>query len=140
MSKIFSWMHVYHENTLHENLRCREIREELERRCSMHGYHIYQTIWDTVVGETLECRRQPLNEHNRYALAVIKDDMIIGYLPRKVSRLCSLFLGRGGCIMCTITGRKHYSADLPQGGLEVPCVLLFRAPSKEIQKLKSFMK
>ena len=101
----------------------------------MRGYHVYQTIWDAVVGETLECRRQPLNEHNRYAVAVIKDDVIIGHLPRKVSRLCSLEVDA-----LYITGRKHYSADLPQGGLEVPCLLLFRAPSKEIQKLKSFMK
>ena len=57
----------------------------------MRGYHVYQTIWDAVVGGTLECRRQPLNEHDTYAVAVIKDDMIIGHLPRKVSRLCSLF-------------------------------------------------
>ena len=70
--------------------RNKDTMEEFERRCSVRGYHVYQTIWDAVVGETLECRRQPLNEHNRYAVAVIKDDVIIGHLPRKVSRLCSL--------------------------------------------------
>jgi len=63
--------------------------------------------------------------HNdRYAVAVKKDEMIIGQLPRKISHVCSLFLRRGGCTSCTVTGTKRYSADLPQGGLEIPCLLL----------------
>ena len=45
-------------------------------------------IWDAVVGESA---REPLNEHNRYLVAVKKDGVIIGHLPRKVSRFCSLF-------------------------------------------------
>ena len=114
--------------------------EEFEHRCSVRGYHIYLTIWDAVVGEMLECAREPLNEHDRYAVAVKKDGNIIGHLPRNISRCCSLFLRRGGCIICTITGRRQYSADLPQGGLEVPCLLLFRAPLKEIQKLKEVLR
>jgi len=47
-----------------------------------------------------------------------KDGIIIGHLPRKVLRLCSLFLRRGGCISCVVTGRRQYLADLLQGGLE----------------------
>jgi len=88
---------------------------------------------------TIQCAREPLNEHDRYSVAVKKDGIIIGHLPRKVSRLFSLFLRRGGCISCTVTGRRQYSADLPQGGLEVLCILLFRASSKEMKKLKTFL-
>ena len=37
--------------------------------------------------------------------------------------------------MCSISGRRRHSTDLPQGGLEVPCRLLFRGEAKEIKKL-----
>ena len=45
------------------------------------------------------------------------------------------FLRRGGTISCEITGQRKYSRDLPQGGLEVPCVLTFKGDEKEIKKL-----
>lgn len=37
---------------------------------------------------------------------------------------------------CQVTGPRRFSADLPQGGLEVPCSLLFIGVEKEIQKVK----
>jgi hypothetical protein len=42
---------------------------------------------------------------------------------------------RGGTIGCLVNGRRKYSADLPQGGMEIPCVLLFRGQPKEMKKL-----
>jgi len=109
--------------------------DEFEWSNCVYGYHVYCAIWNAVIGETLDCKREPLNEHDRYAVAVIKDDVVVGHLPRTISRPCSLFLNRGGQIICTVTGSKRYSADIPQGGLEVPCKLLFKALPKEIQKL-----
>ena len=41
--------------------------------------------------------------------------MIIGHLPRKLSRVCSLFLRRGGVISCAVTGGHRYSGD-PHSG------------------------
>jgi len=38
-----------------------------------------------------------------------------------------------------VTSGRRYSVELPQGGLEVPCSLLFKAMPKEIQKLKKVM-
>ena len=34
-----------------------------------------------------------------------------------------------------MTGRRKYSTDLPQGGVEIPCLLLFEGEAKEIKKL-----
>ena len=45
-----------------------------------------------------------------------------------------------GTIEGTVTGRREYSADLPQGGLEIPCSLVFKAIPKEILKLKKMWK
>ena len=33
-----------------------------------------------------------MNESDRYAVAVIEDDSIVGHIPRKISHVCSLFL------------------------------------------------
>ena len=65
----------------------------------MRGYHIYQTIWDAVVGETLECRRQPLNEHDRYAVAVTKDDVIIGHRLLSLRPVSLTLLAPRSCIV-----------------------------------------
>ena len=58
--------------------------------------------------------------------------MIVGHVPRALSAVCCLFLGKGGTIFCEVTGRRRFSADLPQGGLEVPCTLIFTGAGKYI--------
>ena len=115
---------------------------EYERDCCVRGYHVYQEIWEAAVGEMLACERQPRNAADRYAVSVKKDGTIIGHLPRKVSRVCSLFLRRGGMIRCTVTGRRRYSGDLPQGGLEIPCILAFynTTKPKELAIVKRLLK
>ena len=102
---------------------------------SATGYHVYRTIWDAAIGEDLVCEREPSNEHNRYAIAIKKDGVIIGYLPQKISRLCTLFLWRGSSIACHVAGPRRYSADLSQGGLKISCVLRFEREAKEIVKI-----
>ena len=66
---------------------------------------MYKEIWEAAVGEELVCAREPHNSHDRYAVAVKREGVLIGHLPRKlhVSRLCSLFLRRGGAIFCVVT-------------------------------------
>ncbi len=89
--------------------------EELERVCCIRGYHVYKEVWEAAVGKTLMCEREPRNALDRYAVAVIKTETIIGHLPQKLSRVCSPFLRRGGTIDCTVTGTRRHSVDLPQG-------------------------
>ena len=50
----------------------------------------------------MECHREPTNATNRYAVAVTKAATIIGHLPRKFLKVCSLFLRRGGSIRSTV--------------------------------------
>ena len=57
-----------------------------------------------------------------------------------MSTACSLFIRRGGSIYCTITGRRQYSRDLPQGGMEVPCTFCFVGNGCKLKKLKKFFK
>ena len=44
-------------------------------------------------------------------------------------------------MVCRITGTRRYSVDLPQGGMEVPCILIFKSQSiKECNKTEQLIK
>ena len=64
--------------------------ETYERATRMHCFYVY-----VVNGEELMCEREPSNRRDRCAVAFINDDDIICYLPRNISRICSLFLQIG---------------------------------------------
>lgn len=81
----------------------------------------YCKIWTPYINNTLVCRRELGNLEDPYAVAVVKDDdIVVGHIPRKISMMCSMFLKKGQ-IICTVTGKRQYLADLPQGGMEIPC-------------------
>ena len=63
---------------------------------------------------------------------ICRRNTIVGHLPRQISTICHLFLRKGGIITCTISGRRQCSADLPQGGLEVPHQLVLIASDKKL--------
>ena len=44
----------------------------------------------------MSCVRESRNEHDRYAVDVVKDGMAVGHSPKAVSTISSLFLRRGG--------------------------------------------
>ena len=89
----------------------------------VRGYHCYQEIWNAIIGEELQTTREL---GDLYAVAVTRSRVTVGHLPRKISSACSLFLRCGGEISCIVTGTRRYSSDLEQGGLEIPCTLIFK--------------
>ena len=109
------------------------------------GYHQYKDVWENpVYGEELNCARDIGNSHDPMAVTVLKEidgaSVTVGHLPRRISALCSVFLRRGGTIRCIVNGHRRYSADLPQGGLEIPCFLCFTAKtSVEADKTKKLL-
>ena len=115
-----------------------DISFELES--CIRGHHIYKDVWTPVVHEELNCRREERNISDPYAVAIIKSGNIVGHVPRRISTACNLFIQKGGVIVCTVTGPRRYSSDLPQGGLEVPCRLSFRGDSKLITKLNRLLR
>ena len=93
------------------------------------------------MGEELTCQRERGNVVDRYAVAVEKaTGETVGHVPKKISRICSSFLQHGGTITAIVTGRRRYSSDLVQGGLEIPCNLRFYGEEKAILKIKKVMK
>ena len=114
-------------------------RFEFSVSSMVRGYHVYQDEWEAVLGEVLSCQREPGNRHDPYAVAAVSSGRTVGHVPRKISPICSIFIRRGGLITCMVTGNRRYSADLEQGGLEIPCLYSsFRVRVSKKRKRQSF--
>ena len=68
--------------------------EEFGRDCCIRGYHVYKETWRAAIGEELECDQEPGNSCDRYAVAVKRNGVVIGHLPRKISLVRTGF-GKG---------------------------------------------
>jgi len=113
--------------------------ETFEVESCIRGYHVFKSIWNATTGEELNCLRETTNTEDPYAVAVKRGSAVVDHVPRKISAACALFLRRKGTIRCTITGSRRFSADLPQGGLEVPCTLIFRGEPKDVAKMRKLV-
>ena len=115
--------------------------EEYEVDSCIRGYHVYQAFWEANIGDIFRCKRESHNARDRYVVAVVDDiDKTIGHVPHKISHICSLFLRRGGDIVCVVMGSRRYSHNLPQGGLKVPCKLIFSSNARISQNLRACSK
>ena len=112
---------------------------EFQLTSCVRGYHVYKAVWSPSVGEEFQCEREEGNSEDPYAVAIKHSGEVVGHVPRLMSAACSLFLRRLGTITCRIIGSRRYSADLPQGGLELPCCYIFRANATLVEKLKKLL-
>ena len=56
------------------------------------GYHIYKDRWAPVTGEMLKAVVEPKNKEDKFAVAITKDDCLVGHLPKeKTGRFEKLF-------------------------------------------------
>ena len=107
---------------------------------TIRGYHVYKDIWSSFIGEVLYCRRDVRNHHDTFAVAVCKGTTVVGHVPRKISAVCYVFLGKtGATITGTVTGSRRYSHDLPQGGMEIPWVMKFAGCKVMVNNAKSIL-
>ena len=86
-----------------------------EIEAMVKGYHIFKDVWSAVIDEEFPCKREDGNRFDPFAV-------VIGHVPRKISSVSSLYIRRGGKIHCRVTGSRRFSADLEQGGLDVPII------------------
>ena len=49
----------------------------------------------------------------------------MGHISRKIYKVSSVFIRLGSTIQGRVSGHRRYSADLVQGGLEIPCILTY---------------
>ena len=113
--------------------------------CVVRGFHVYRFYWDPVIGEKLTTQPDPDGRKfgDKHSVAVMKDGMTVGHLPKDISCLAKYFIVHRGTITCKETGNKKRSKML-HGGLEVPCTYEFaiegNAAAAIIQRLKDKLK
>ena len=105
------------------------------------GYHAYKEIWNPFVGDdTLICKLEESNEHNKNAVATVFDDCLLKRIVRHVPLYWSKltlnflqFLNHSICVVVT-DKRVNRGADL---GLEIPVDYFFYRDSRVIAWLKN---
>ena len=58
------------------------IVQEYEESSFVMGYHDYRKTWVPFVGEVLQCRMEPDNVVDKYAVAVIYKDRVVRHLMK----------------------------------------------------------
>ena len=64
--------------------------ESFEKECNIRGYHVYKEIWEAAIGEELDCRREPSNAIDRYAVAVMKSGRCCPFTEETVTHLLTV--------------------------------------------------
>ena len=61
------------------------------------GFHVYMDIWNPVIVEILKCKREPTNEVDKHAVAImcsgsLGKESVVGHIPHNISKFSSMFL------------------------------------------------
>ena len=73
-------------------------------------------------------------------MSVIKPGTgVVGHISRQIYTSCNMFMQSGGSVTFIVTSSHHYSVDVPQEGLEIPCQLRFKGNEKVINKIKPLL-
>ena len=91
---------------------------------AVRGFHVYRDIWRPYEEEVLMCGFEIGNLFDMFAIKVLRSsgsDMIIGHLPREISRPTKFLIDRGAIVTATVRSKNVRRSPLFQGGLEILC-------------------
>ena len=57
----------------------------------VRSHHLYKRIWTPRVGEQLQLKHEKDNSNDVRAVAIAKDGIIVGHLPRELARTVFCF-------------------------------------------------
>ena len=103
---------------------------------TVRGYHIYQAVWIPTIGEDFVSLHESGNAADSHAMGIFCNTtpgLLVGHLPKEISRYCHYFTIHDGKIRGEVTGPRQHCTE--KGGMEIPCLLTF---SGIIRTLKNF--
>ena len=94
----------------------------------IRGYHAYMESWTPVLNEELLLKREPTNDKDKNAIAVLNEEDMVGHVPFNLAPYISAFLRRDtNSGFAKVTGEKiNRGAGY---GSEIPCVYSLYGPS-----------
>ena len=101
------------------------------------GYHMYMDIWNPLIGMILKCKREPTNEVDKHAVAIMRSnslakESVVGHIPENVSKFSLMFL----MTLFTSIEVEVVGKNLNHGGghgLETPIKYCFYGLEKIVQ-------
>ena len=54
----------------------------------VRGFHVYKDIWTPVLIEVHPTQQEHGNPEDMYTVSILKDEIIVGNIPRNLSRTC----------------------------------------------------
>ena len=77
----------------------------------MRCHLVYKDEWTPFIGESLNCMREPQNVTDKNAVAVMKDDKVVGHVPISYSRWGNQFLQIPSSISSCKVTKKGYEIE-----------------------------
>ena len=97
---------------------------------AVRGFHYYRKFWKPKENEKLDCSHEEHNPFDWFAIkTVTSDGMIVGHLPRDISRIKKLFLNRGAEMEAELTSKHYQRSPLVKSGMEIVCLVRVRIPA-----------
>ena len=116
------------------------IEQTLSLSSYVRGYHDYKDLWTPHVGQTLATMAETTNPLDRFAVAVLLGDDMVGHLPKgklgQYAKTISFFLqadAKNSCAVVT-TGQAVNLGD--KKGMQVPCILCFSGTRPFLERLR----
>ena len=132
-----AFSNVHQKYLLEEEIEIFLEREfNLEIDCCVRGYHVFKSFWEAPIGSVLVAKHEDDPQsliHDKFSVALVNNHQLtVGHLPKFKSKLAHFFIKHDGHISCKVTDYRRYSADLEQGGLEIPATITFWNKNEKI--------
>ena len=72
-------------------------------------------------------------------MALKYSGVTMGHVPKFLSKITYFYIRNGGKLLVRITGRRRFSNDLPQGGMELPALYKFKSKNSKALLRKLLM-
>ena len=97
---------------------------------AVRGFHYYRKFWKPKENEKLDCSHEEHNPFDWFAIkTVTSDGMIVGHLPREISRITNFFLDFGVVMQVELTSKHYRHSPLVKCGMEIACLVRVRIPT-----------
>lgn len=107
------------------------------------GHHVYNHRY--TVGEELVCEMEPTNAHSNNAIAVKKNENVVGHVPEALAAKLHPLMKNWKVhrITCVITGQERRAPEgtwVLGGGIELPCIYYLYGPKTQRKYVRDTFK
>ena len=89
------------------------------------------------MAKKLATTTEPKKPHDKYVVKVLKDNEVVGHIPRDLSKHCTSVLLGGGTMECVFIEQRE---NKRREGLKVPCKYIAKGPKYMLTNTECMIK